>query len=118
MYPSESVSTAPAKAAVFGACPIAANIHLHGISESAPVFKFFTTTAEHLPSVPAFTSATAESHSTEIFGFSATLSAIIFDARNESRLWIIFTDAQNFERNNASSHAVSPPPTTTTSAPL
>ena len=58
------------------------------------------------------TSVTSVFQSISIFGFAKARSAIIFEARSESRRWINTTFEANFVKKVASSTAESPPPTT------
>ena len=102
---------------VLGLCPIATNTALHAISDFSPVFALRTTTPRHRPFSSGRISSTTLSHTGSIFGLESARSAMIFDARNSPRRWIIFTDEQKRVRNTASSHAESPPPTTATSLP-
>ena len=63
------------------------------------------------------TSITSVLNRNSIFGFAFARSAIIFDARNESRRCINTTLVANLVKKLASSIAESPPPTTAISCP-
>ena len=113
MYPASSNANWPSKSSVFGVWPIATKYPSVSMSVASSVTMFLIVTP--VTSSSPRTSSTTVFQRTSIFSWSRTRRAMMADARNSSRRWMIVTFEANFVRNRASSIAESPPPTTTSS---
>ena len=78
----------PLNGAVFGVWPMATKTHFDSSSRSAPVFRSRSFTARISPSASVRYSAIVLFQTGSIFGFASVRSAMIFEARSESRRWM------------------------------
>ena len=81
------MSAASLKAAVFGTWPMATKMPFTGSTVSAPVLTFFTLRPLTAPSATPSTLTGTLSHTGWIFGCEVARSAMILEARSESRRW-------------------------------
>ena len=111
MYFASSSSTPlPSRKLVVGVCPIATKSPRTSRVDSSLVIVSLSNTPV-MTSSPR-TSKTTLFQSTSAFGELKIRFCIAFDARNSSRLWMMYTLEPNLVKKLASSRALSPPPTT------